>query len=146
MSKLPRGRGRFGRKRFIYFSRPPPPHPRAIIPDARPLGTFENQDSRDGGISKRSREKIEDCEQSKELHARPTNLWKCKARQVEIHRQNILSLVYLFWEGPTFVKQVMSSKRFRLQALQHCVIHQIHLQSNGTNTISHCLYLSPGGY
>ena len=22
--------------------------PRAIIPDARPLGTFENQDSRDG--------------------------------------------------------------------------------------------------
>ena len=26
----------------LYFSRPPPP--RAIIPDARPLGTFENQD------------------------------------------------------------------------------------------------------
>ena len=25
-----------------------PPPPRAIIPDARPLGTFENQDSRDG--------------------------------------------------------------------------------------------------
>ena len=25
-----------------------PPLPRAIIPDARPLGTFENQDSRDG--------------------------------------------------------------------------------------------------
>ena len=35
------GRGRFGRKREN-FSRPPPP--RAIIPDARPLGTFENQD------------------------------------------------------------------------------------------------------
>ena len=38
------GRGRFGRKREKYFSRPPPP--RAIIPDARPLGTFENQDDR----------------------------------------------------------------------------------------------------
>ena len=35
---------------FLYLSRkpPPPPHPRAIIPDDRPLGTFENQDSRDG--------------------------------------------------------------------------------------------------
>ena len=36
----------------LYFSRPlppsPPPPPRAIIPEARPLGTFENQDSRDG--------------------------------------------------------------------------------------------------
>ena len=34
----------------LFFS--PPPHPlpspRAIIRDARPLGTFENQDSRDG--------------------------------------------------------------------------------------------------
>ena len=28
----------------LYFSRPPPP--RAIIPDACPLGTFENQDGR----------------------------------------------------------------------------------------------------
>ena len=32
----------------LYFSRPPPTPPppptRAIIPDARPLGTFENQD------------------------------------------------------------------------------------------------------
>ena len=44
----------------LYFS---PPPPRAIIPEARPLGTFENQDSRDG-ISKRSHEKIKDCEQS----------------------------------------------------------------------------------
>ena len=26
----------------LYLSRPPPP--RAIIPDARPIGTFENQD------------------------------------------------------------------------------------------------------
>ena len=26
----------------------PPPRPPAIIPDTRPLGTFENQDSRDG--------------------------------------------------------------------------------------------------
>ena len=26
----------------------PPPLLRAIIPDARPLGTFENQDTRDG--------------------------------------------------------------------------------------------------
>ena len=34
----------------LYFSRPPPPTPpaRAIIPDDRPLGTFENQDIRDG--------------------------------------------------------------------------------------------------
>ena len=37
----------------LYFSRtstppPPPPFPRAIIPDARSLGTFENQDTRDG--------------------------------------------------------------------------------------------------
>ena len=31
---------------FIFL--PPPPHPRAIIPNAHPLGTFENQDSRDG--------------------------------------------------------------------------------------------------
>ena len=29
---------------FHYFSCPPPP--RAIIPDARPLGTFGNQDGR----------------------------------------------------------------------------------------------------
>ena len=35
------GRGRFGRS---YFSRPPPL--RAIIPDARCLGTFKNQDGR----------------------------------------------------------------------------------------------------
>ena len=28
----------------LYFSRPP--SPRAIIPDAHPLGTFENQDGR----------------------------------------------------------------------------------------------------
>ena len=35
----------------LYFSRPatpPPPPPRAIIPEARPLGTFENEDTRDG--------------------------------------------------------------------------------------------------
>ena len=37
----------------LYFSRPspplPPPRPlRAIISDARPFGTFENQDTRDG--------------------------------------------------------------------------------------------------
>ena len=44
------GRLRFGTRREKYFSRPPPvpPRPRAIIPDARPLGTFENQDIRDG--------------------------------------------------------------------------------------------------
>ena len=40
------------------------------IPDARPFGAFENQDTNDGktvrrGISKRSHEKIGDCEQSK---------------------------------------------------------------------------------
>ena len=36
---------------FLFFSPlpapPPPPPPRAIIPEARPLGTFENQDTRD---------------------------------------------------------------------------------------------------
>ena len=31
----------------LYFSRPSPP-PRAIILDAHPLGTFENQDTCDG--------------------------------------------------------------------------------------------------
>ena len=37
-------------ERKIFFSppSPPPPRPRAIIPYARPLGTFENQDIRDG--------------------------------------------------------------------------------------------------
>ena len=39
----------------------------AIIPDARPLGTFENLDTRRRGISKRSHEKIGDCEQSTSL-------------------------------------------------------------------------------
>ena len=47
----------------LYFSAPRPPAPvRAIIPDARPLSTFENQGNRDGktdGMSKRSHEKIE---------------------------------------------------------------------------------------
>ena len=43
-------------------------------------------------------------------------------------------------------RYIMSSKVFRLQALQHCLIQQIHFQSNGANTISHCLYLSPWGY
>ena len=36
---------------FLYFSSPNPPPPlphRAIISDARSLGTFENQDIRDG--------------------------------------------------------------------------------------------------
>ena len=34
----------------LFFSPPSPPHPppRAIIPDARPIGTFENQDTGDG--------------------------------------------------------------------------------------------------
>ena len=34
----------------LYFSRPatPPPPAIAIIPEARPLGTFENEDTRDG--------------------------------------------------------------------------------------------------
>ena len=32
----------------LFFSPPRPPLPRAIIPDARPLGTSENQDTRDG--------------------------------------------------------------------------------------------------
>ena len=61
-SKLLRGRGRFGRKL-------PPPTTTAIIPDARSLGTFENQDTVTVrlGISKRSHEKIGDCEQSRFL-------------------------------------------------------------------------------
>ena len=45
----------------------------AIIPDARPLGTFENQDipvTVRRGISKRSHEKIGDCEQS-------SDFWMC---------------------------------------------------------------------
>ena len=33
---------------FSFLPSPPPPPVRAIIPDARPLGTFENQDTRDG--------------------------------------------------------------------------------------------------
>ena len=32
----------------LFFSPPPSPPPRAISHDARPLGTFENQNSRDG--------------------------------------------------------------------------------------------------
>ena len=34
--------------REIIWLPPPPTSPRAIIPGARPLGTFENQDSRGG--------------------------------------------------------------------------------------------------
>ena len=49
----------------LYFSSPPPK--RAIIPDARPLGTFEIKIAVtvrcDIGISKQSHEKIGDCEQ-----------------------------------------------------------------------------------
>ena len=45
VSKLLRGQGAVWEEaRKIDFSRPPPP--RAIIPDARPLGTFENHDGR----------------------------------------------------------------------------------------------------
>ena len=60
VSKLLRGRRRFGRKR--------PPPPKAImIPDARPLGTFENKMAAltvTRAISRRSsHEKIGDCEQ-----------------------------------------------------------------------------------
>ena len=45
----------------------------AIIPDSRPVGTFENQDmpvTVRRGISKRSHEKIRDCEQS-------SDFWMC---------------------------------------------------------------------
>ena len=47
----------------------PPSPTTAIIPDARPLGTFENQDTVTVrlGISKRSHEKIGDFEQSRFL-------------------------------------------------------------------------------
>ena len=70
VSKLLWGWGRFGRKREKY----PPPPPRAIIPVARPLGTFKNQDTVTvrRGISKRSHEKIGDCEQSSETKAEKT--------------------------------------------------------------------------
>ena len=53
--------------RKIYFSRlSPSPAPRAIIPDARPLGTLKIKIpvTVRRGISKRSHEKIGDCEQS----------------------------------------------------------------------------------
>ena len=52
----------------------PPPPPRAIILVARPLGTFKTQDTVTvrRGISKRSHEKIGDCEQSSETKAEKT--------------------------------------------------------------------------
>ena len=52
----------------------PPLPPRAIIPVARPLGTFKTQDTVmvRRGISKRSHEKIGDCEQSSETKAEKT--------------------------------------------------------------------------
>ena len=60
----------------LYFSRLPPP--RAIIPDARPLGTFENQDGLSLTVrratSQRSHEKIGDCEQSKTLPLAPLSV------------------------------------------------------------------------
>ena len=40
------GGGLGGSEKNIFLA--PPPTPRAIIPDARRLGTFENQDTRDG--------------------------------------------------------------------------------------------------
>ena len=60
----------------LFFS-PPSPYPWTIIPDARPLGTFENQDIKMAmtvrrGISKRSHEKIGDCEQSIRLGNLPS--------------------------------------------------------------------------
>ena len=42
------GVGLGGSEKNIFLAPPPPPPPRAIIPDAGPLGTFENQDTRDG--------------------------------------------------------------------------------------------------
>ena len=42
------GAGLGGSEKNIFLAPPPPPPPRAIIPDAGPLGTFENQDTRDG--------------------------------------------------------------------------------------------------
>ena len=59
-----------GSEKNIFLAPPPKTPPtRAIIPDARPLGTFENQDvavTVRRGISKRSHEKIGDCKQSKQ--------------------------------------------------------------------------------
>ena len=50
----------------LYFSHPPPPTPRAIIPDTRPLSTLKIKIAVTvrHGISKLSHEKIGDCEQS----------------------------------------------------------------------------------
>ena len=63
------GGGLGGSEKNIFLAPYPPPPlpPRGIIPDAGPLGTFKNQDTSDGKtrISKRSHEKIGDCEQSK---------------------------------------------------------------------------------
>ena len=45
------GGGLGGREKNIFLAPPspiPPSPPRAIIPDARHLGTFENQHTRDG--------------------------------------------------------------------------------------------------
>ena len=43
------GAGLGGSEKNIFLAPPTaPPPPRAIIPDAAPLGTFENQDTRDG--------------------------------------------------------------------------------------------------
>ena len=41
------GAGLGGSEKNIFLA-PSPSPPRAIIPDAGPLGTFENQDTRDG--------------------------------------------------------------------------------------------------
>ena len=64
------GGGLGGSEKNIFLAPYPPPLPlptRAIIPDAGPLGTFKNQDTSDGKtrMSKRSHEKIGDCEHSK---------------------------------------------------------------------------------
>ena len=45
VQRAPRTRATLKLLRSLYFSRPPPPTT-AIIPDARPLSTFENQDGR----------------------------------------------------------------------------------------------------
>ena len=47
VQRAPRTRAAVMLLQSLYFSRPPL-LPRAIIPDARPLGTSENQDTRDG--------------------------------------------------------------------------------------------------
>ena len=81
-------------------TRPPPPttRPRAIIPDARPLGTFEKQDkvavTVRRGTSKRSHEKIGDCEQSKKYRTKIRETQNLNTWSVDLGLAVILSTTW----------------------------------------------------